>query len=318
MSNTINIHMNQKPFTEIQTKSAIHNNQNPQLKVVGFEKERIKPNVEVDISKESKLKQENSSQNTKKAGVTGPREDWENGSAELRRAARGQSKTRASKFNPLESMRIDEPETYAKSMELTQRAGEMQQKWMAFGAEAPTEEELEEYQRLRDESCRIDMDWFRRRCMATGTFQDPAENRYATLNTLESMYSSEGHETSFNFYGTEGAEYRNSLWRFYSKFNVLLSANMVKDLDNLNHYSKLADEDKNKISKLLEKISEAVANMKDVEKAYEGNLEQLAFGVKLWDNGDVTYHANYKDCEDKDGIMANSAEELLQMLMEKK
>lgn len=318
MSNTINIHMNQTPFTEVQTKSVINHNQNPQLKVVGFEKERIEPNTKVDISKESKLKQENSSQNTKKAGVTGPREDWENGSAELRRDARGESKTRASKFNPLESMRIDEPETYAKSMELTQRAGEMQQKWLAFGAEAPTEEELEEYQRLRDESFRIENDWFQRRCMATGTFQDPAEKRYATLNTLESMYSSEGHETSFNFYGTEEADSRNSLWRFYSKFNVLLSANMVKDLDNLNKFNKLVDKDKEDLSKLLEKITESIANMKDVEKAYEGNLEWLAFGVKLWDNGDVTYHANYKDCEDRDGIMANSAEELLQMLMEKK
>lgn len=318
MSNTINIHMNQTSFTEMQTKSAININKNAQLKVVGFEKERIDPNTKVDISKESKLKQENSSQNTKKAGVTGPREDWENNSAELRRAARGGSNTRASKFDIMESMRIDEPETYAKHMELTVKAGEMQQKWMAFGAEAPTEEEIEEYHKLRKEAFNIREDWFQRRCMATGTFQDPAEKRYATLNTLESMYSSEGHETSFNFYGTEDADSRNSLWRYYSKFNVLISADTLKSLDKLKKFKSLPDKDKDDLSKLLEKITESIANMKDVEKAYQGNLEWLAFGVKLWDNGDVTYHANYKDCEDRDGIMANSAEELLQMLMEKK
>ena len=64
------------------------------------------------------------------------------------------------------------------------------------------------------------------------------------------------------------------------------------------------------------KIDEAVKKMKAAEKNYEGNLEELQFGVKLWNNGDVTYHANYKGCKGgKIGIMANSAEELLQKLM---
>lgn len=315
MSNNIIINMNQTLFTEVQTKSAINNNQNPQFKIAGYEKERIKPNVEIDISKESKLKQENSSRNTKKAGVTALREDWENNSAELRQAARGESKTRASKFDSVESMRIDEPETYAKCAELHRKAGTLQQKWLTFGSEGATEKEIEEYNQLRNEASRISSDWFHRRCMATGTFQDPAEIRYEALNTLESMYSSEGHETSFNSYGTEETNYRNSLWRYYSKFNVLLSANMLNSLDKLNQFNSLPGEDKDDLSDLLEKITKSVLNMKDMEKAYEGNLEWLAFGVKLWDNGDVTYHANYKGCENRDGIMANSTKELLEMLM---
>ena len=59
-----------------------------------------------------------------------------------------------------------------------------------------------------------------------------------------------------------------------------------------------------------------VKKMKEAERNYEGNLEELQFGVKLWKNGDVTYHANYKGCkEGKNGIIASSAEELLQKLM---
>ena len=57
--------------------------------------------------------------------------------------------------------------------------------------------------------------------------------------------------------------------------------------------------------------------MKRAEKEYEGNFEWLRFGVKLWDDGRVTYHANYKGCKEKDGIMADSADELLEKLMNK-
>lgn len=39
--------------------------------------------------------------------------------------------------------------------------------------------------------------------------------------------------------------------------------------------------------------------------------------MKLWDDGRVTYHARYAGCGNEEGIMADSAEELLEMLMNK-
>ena len=66
---------------------------------------------------------------------------------------------------------------------------------------------------------------------------------------------------------------------------------------------------------LGEELNTANRQWTQAEKEYEGNLEFLCFGVKLWDDGKVTYHANYKDCENDDGIMADSADELLEKLM---
>lgn len=54
--------------------------------------------------------------------------------------------------------------------------------------------------------------------------------------------------------------------------------------------------------------------MKEAEKNYEGTHKALRFGVMLDDSGNVTFHANYSGCEDENGIMANSAEELLEKL----
>ena len=91
---------------------------------------------------------------------------------------------------------------------------------------------------------------------------------------------------------------------------------MYKSLDrfgNINTSSK----DKSAVSALLKRIDKAVKEMKNVEKQYEGNLQGLQFGVKLWDDGRVTYHARYAGCGNEEGIMADSAEELLGMLMRK-
>ncbi len=311
MSINIDINMNQTPFTKVQTKPVFHNDPNTQLKVSGFEKEKNESGVAVDISHEGRLKLENKSHNIKKAGATANREVWENNAAELKRDA---GRAVGSKFDAIESLRTDEPDTYAKWQGLVDRLGEIRQKWDSFSADEATEEEIREFEKLDRERTAVMYEWFQRRCMSTGWFQDPAKGKYAILDSLETMYSTDGHETSFNFYGTDNSS-RNSLWRFHSKFNVMISAEMLKSLNKLKDLNKLSDKEQEEVSDLLGKIDMAVHKMKETEKQYEGDLEWLQFGVKLWDNGNVTYHANYKDCENEDGIMADSAEELLEMLM---
>lgn len=315
MSNNISINMNQKSSTGVQTNSAINNNGIAQLKVSGLEKEKNEAGIAVNISQEGKLRFENSSHNEKKAGMTSRREAWENNSAQLKRDA---GRSAGSKFNAVESMRTDEPETHAKWQNLIDRICEIQQKRDSFSEDEVTEQELAELDKLSREASTISTDWYNRKCMATGWFQDPAKGKYAVLDSLEAMYSTGEHETSFHFYITEENSNRNSLWKFHSKFNVLISAEMLKNLDKLKDLNKLSDMDKEELSGLLGKIDLAVHEMQEAERQYEGDLEWLQFGVKLWDNGDVTYHANYKGCENEDGIMADSAEELLEMLMKKK
>ena len=70
-----------------------------------------------------------------------------------------------------------------------------------------------------------------------------------------------------------------------------------------------------KYESMMKKIDASIKEMKKAEKEYEGNHEWLRFGVKFWEDGKVTYHANYKGCKDKDGIMADSTDELLKKLM---
>ena len=313
MSNNISINMNQTVFPQLQTNSSINNNEFAHLKVTGFEKEKKQSGVEVTISQEGRWKSENNSHEIKKAGVTSKRETWENNSAELKKDA---GRAAGSKFNGLESMRTDEPDTYAKFQGVIDKVCEIRQKWDSFSADEATEEEIKKYESLCRESTAIVADWYERKCMATGKFQDPARGKNAIWDSLEAMYSTKEHETSFNFYGSDGSD-KNSLWRFHSKFNVLISTEMLKSLDKLKDLNKLSEKDRDEVSSLLGKIDMAIHEMQEAERQYEGNLEWLQFGVKLWDNGNVTYHAYYKNCENEDGIMANSAQELLEMLMKK-
>jgi hypothetical protein len=127
------------------------------------------------------------------------------------------------------------------------------------------------------------------------------------------LYSDDQHDTRFNYYSDNS---ETNMWGLNSKFTVLLPVDMLNDLATLDNIQKMPEEKYSDIHNNVEKIDEAVKKMKEAEKNYEGNLEELQFGVKLWNNGDVTYHANYKGCKGgKIGIMANSAEELLQKLM---
>lgn len=300
MSNTINTNAIQIQLREVSKVSEIYN------KVPEYSKKKKEsPSFEVDISEEGRAKLKNSTGPTKKAGVTATREAWENNSAELKRESlyklNGQ-------IDLIELMRLDEPDTYAKWNELSDKA------WALFPSEDASDEEIAEFKRAIYEEGQVWTDWYNRRCMSNGQYKLSRTGRGAALVSLEDKYSTKEHDTSFNFSATGGSGKRDSIWRFCSKFNVLLSSEMYKSLDKLGNIN-TSSKDKSAVSDLLERIDKAVNEMKNAEKEYEGNLQGLQFGVKLWDDGRVTYHARYVGNED--GIMADSAEELLGMLMKK-
>ena len=303
MSNTINTNMNaiQIQIREVPKDSEIY-------KMAEYSKKQELPSYEVDISEEGKAKLENSTSPTKKAGMTSAREGWEDNAAELKKSSVYHSD---GSYKLEEVMRLDEPDTYAKWRELSNKA------WALFPPDNATEEEIAEFRKAVREENTFYMDWFERRCMSTGRFQVPRTGRGAALDSLETKYSTEGHDTSFN-YSTHGKQdgRNSSLWRFCSKFNVLLSSDMYKSLDRFGNIN-TSFKDKSAVSALLERIDKAVKAMKNVEKQYEGNLQGLQFGVELRDDGRVTYHARYAGCGNEEGIMADSAEELLGMLMNK-
>ena len=308
MSSTINTNTNAIQIREVSKDSEIYKMADLKLKGPEYAKKKELPSFDVDISKESKAKSERSVGTFKKAGVTSAREAWEDNAAELKRSSVFNSD---GSYNLPELMRLDEPDTYAKWRELSNKA------WALFPSDNATEEEIAEFRKAVCEENALYMDWFERRCMSTGRFRAPRTGRGAALDSLEAKYSTEGHNTSFNYYTPGKQDGRNSsLWRFCSKFNVLLSSEMYKSLDRFGNIN-TAFKDKSAVSALLERIDKAVKEMKNVEKQYEGTLQGLQLGVELLDDGRVTYHARYAGCGNEDGIMADSAEELLRMLMNK-
>ena len=308
MTNMINSIATQIQIREVPKDSEIYKMADPKLKVPEYAKKQVLPSFVVDISEEGKAKLENSTSPTKKAGMTSAREAWEDNAAELKKSSVYHSD---GSYKLEEVMRLDEPDTYANWRELSNKV------WALFPSDNATEEEIAEFKNAVREENDFFMDWFERRCMSTGRFHVPRTGRGAALDSLEAKYSTEGHDTSFNYYTPGVQDGRNSsLWRFCSKFNVLLSSEMYKCLDRFeNIYT--SSKDKSAVSALLERIDKAVKEMKNVEKQYEGNLQGLQFGVKLWEDGKVTFHARYAGCGNEEGIMADSAKELLEMLVNK-
>ena len=174
-----------------------------------------------------------------------------------------------------------------------------------------SEEEKLAHDKAISEEHKIYFDWYRRRCLSGGTFKNPVNVQFTALNTMETMYSDSEHDISFNYYGRV-SDPRDSMWRYNSKFNVLISADMFNRTKLLDNLGAASDKDRKDLYDMLETIDKSVREMKQAEKDYEGDLEYLRFGVKLWDDGKVTYHANYKDCENDDGIMADSIDELFE------
>ena len=302
----IKIKMNELRSTERLVKSVMKS----QLKLSGIEKEKVddSDSAILDLSREGRLKSENNMRHEREAGETSIREEWEDYTAE--RKSRACTDTTGN-LDILEIFRLDEPETYAKWIEWYNKA------WDLFDTRWTSEDAKLAHQQASDEEHRIMDDWYYRRCLSTGTFKNPVNVQSTALNTLETMYSDNKHEVSFNYYGRV-SDPRDSMWRYNSKFNVLISASMFNNVKLLEHPDTTADKDQKKLYDMMEKIDKSVKEMKQAEKDYEGNLECLRFGVKLWDDGKVTYHANYKDCENDDGIMADSIEELLEKLRSEK
>ena len=61
--------------------------------------------------------------------------------------------------------------------------------------------------------------------------------------------------------------------------------------------------------------------MKEIENQYSGHKAAISFGVKLHDDGKITYHADYEALSkyyayNSNGIHADTPEGLLNMLME--
>jgi hypothetical protein len=146
-----------------------------------------------------------------------------------------------------------------------------------------------------------------------GRFQSPAARQFTAIDVLEKTYSDSTHDTTFNFYGkyddiqpSHSIYVGASLWHYSTKFNVLLTTDMLNTL---------ASGREDAASDILKQIDTAVNNMKDVEKAYSGNHASLRFGVIFGDDGAATYHAIYAGCKEKYGISADNPNSLLEMLM---
>lgn len=261
----------------------------------------------LNISKEAKLKHKNqmgAGGTVKMAGVTSAREQFEIDWLEQRNYMRGSGGTGYPSGELLEEwMRIDEPETYAKMHALWDQA-------------CKYKDNKEEFRKYDYESLAVGADWFFRKCIGSdGWLKNPVTGKRSVVSALEERYSDFVHDTSIDFYDDSFSDNDASLWRFNTRFNVSLPMEMLKDLEMLDHMEDLSDEEKAKAQEQMDKLDTAIANMKQAEIDYEGDLKFLRFGIKFDHDGNVTYHANYTGCEDKYGISADSTEELLKKLM---
>ena len=301
MSKSINISASFLKCTESKAQGILSYKKETNTKVAGIENaetgEDTSRDTILNISREARLKSANhadTQKSVKKSGITSAREVWENDAVELKQNARGNRGNVGP--DPAEIMRIEAPKMYAEMKVLEQKCSQ-------YGG--PDSEKGKEY------FYKAVMYSFEFIHMRAEKNKNLLKQQYGVLDTLDAIYSDTQHDTSFNFYSEGYTDSASSLWRFKSKFNVLLSVEMIDELITQSDEKK----SENKKQDILSGIHNAVTDIKEVEKKYEGDLEYLRFGVKLWNDGKVTYHANYKGCENAEGITANSADELLEMLM---
>lgn len=272
-------------------------------------KEKLSSAVSVEISEEGKKLSEsvsNSTENYKEAGVTSQREPWESCSKEFIGYDR---KDWLGNDSMLYAFRVEDPDGYADYIKLLDEA---------INSRIKKHDGVTEIFDWNEDSLKLLYKAYSR----FSDFRDlkyqndPQMNRNSvrrsTIDILEKTYSDSKHDLSINTHFTgEDLKPKNifsgaSLWRYSTKFNMLMSTDLLEKLT----YG--SDDDKRNILKVIDK---SVNEMKDIEKAYSGNKEFLRFGVTLDDNGKVSYHANYKDCSNPYGIEANSADDLLKKLM---
>lgn len=271
---------------------------------------------DVKISNDSQLieSRKTNTKNTdhKISGQTSKREAWESDSKSMVNSSRYDHHSGEHTIDYM--LEMDEPDTFAKCHELHSKAEAAFHKEVNGLIVEDRSFKNKEAWDLFYEEYNLRKDWFERKCMNTGTFVDPISDKANIINGLEKKYS-DTHDLSINIYGTDGQDEIDgrqnqfsgaSLWRYSTKFNLLMSADMLKQL------AEGSDDEK---QHLLDILDDSINKLKEVEKNYDGDKIFLRFGVKFHSNGNISYHANYKDCEDPYGIQANSADELLEKLM---
>ena len=259
----------------------------------------------VNISNEGKTKLEKEGSYKiayKVKGITSARETWEDD------AARNRVNILSDPFvNEEEIMRLDEPETYARYKELRNKRMDTltntENGLTNYTIVNSFDDLSEEGKQYELESQNIFIDWYNRRRLNMSV--NPIEPILKKIDELEIQYSDDVHEVTFNMYGGDNPVAEN-LWRYNSKFNVLLSKKM---------FTSLVAEDDSEKRDIESFIDECVGKIKETELLYEGNLKHLRFGVKLFDDGTVSYHANFDGCKNAYGITATSAEDLLKELI---
>lgn len=263
----------------------------------------------VDISDEGKQLSRQAAENNKEAGITCLREEWEECRLEIRNATR---KDLYGNDSIMYSFRIEDPEGYSEYLDLKKKA---------YDSRINEHDGIIEFSNWNESNIKNlykaltkVSDFYRRKMEGDPKIARNALRKTA-IDVLEESYSDSKHDFSINIFSNdENIKPKNpfqgpSLWRYSTKFNMLMSTDLLEKLTYGN------DDDKRNILKVIDK---SVNEMKDVEKAYSGNKEFLRFGITLDDNGNVSYHANYKDCSNPYGVEANSADKLLEMLMSDK
>lgn len=257
----------------------------------------------LNISKEGRQKarsMEKAETASKKAGVTSAREVFESERVQIRNESRWDGNPMTILDHMGEVMRLDEPETYVKCKELSTKV---------FEAGFMTEES----ELFDTELGLIAYDWFERRCRGNdGWVKNPLTGQHSVIPALEMIYSDSVHDTTFDFYGSEADA---NVWRYNTKFNVLLPLEMLRQLEEtFLNINSLSSAENKKLNSVMQKIDEAVNNMKQAEIDYEGSLKALRFGAKLDESGNATYYATWGGGENKKDVSASTTQELLEKL----
>ena len=286
----------------LSTKENVFFSKKMDCNISGIESEQCNNSTDtiLNISNEGKGRLlNNQNKVTKKAGVTSEREQFEEIALDNRRDVRGEK--RKGLFNVghdavAEWMRLDDPEAYAEYDKLIRSA------------------DIDE----KIEGARKFSEWCRENCYNDeGEAINPAAGKTSLISELETKYSDGVHDVSVNICHESLSDEANSLWRFGTKFNVLLSADILQEMELFRSYDALSKEQQEDIQSKFDKIDRAVNEMKQIEKDYEGDHVYLRFGVIIDQDYNVTYHANYSGCENEQGIMGHTPQELLEQLMKK-
>lgn len=265
-------------------------------------------NLIIDISSEGKLKHSSNSKRMDKiSGVTASRELWEDYGVERKASRFGSMMGGMWQPNELEIMRIDEPETYEKYIDALCKAGDRFREVygnyfrIPEGGFHPDDEELSKYVR---ESHRISRDWEERRMFYNVNPLGLVSGKVAAVRKLEDIYSTDEHNASFDVYNNiDNAE--ENLWRFWTKFNISISSDMLK---------KLVGQDDDEREKAVSIIDKVVNQLKEAEEKYEGKLERMRFGAVIGED-EVRYCANFLNSKSEHSVSEKSCDDLLERLL---